>query len=263
MSEESPKLPTSTKDFRVLVVDDEPEIAKSVAQLVAGKGFRAAMTTSGEAAIRQFDNHDFDLVLLDLAMPEMNGWQVLEELKKKAKPPQVVIMTGYVPQEGESILFDRKADGYLIKPIEGSRIETMLRALLFPQNLGRHLEAVVIDDDPSIVKAIETALTIRGIHVTPFNDGESAVQHIRQTTPDVVVTDLNLPAMDGFGICRRIRSDSDTAGVPIIILTGDPSAENVKQALGLAVNGFLAKPFDAPSLIAKVFQVLGPKSPKS
>ena len=89
------------------------------------------------------------------------------------------------------------------------------------------------------------------------------MQHIRQTTPDVVVTDLNLPAMDGFGICRRIRSDSDTAGVPIIILTGDPSAENVKQDLGLAVNGFLAKPFDAPSLIAKVFQVLGPKSPKS
>ena len=67
-------------------------------------------------------------------MPEMNGWQVLEELKKKA--PQVVIMTGYVPQEGESILFDRKADGYLIKPIDSTRLETMLRALLFPQNLG-------------------------------------------------------------------------------------------------------------------------------
>ena len=194
-------------------------------------------------------------------MPEMNGWQVLEELKKKEKAPQVVIMTGYVPQEGESILFDRKADGYLIKPIESTRLETMLRALLFPQNLGRHTEAVTIDDDPSIITAIEKTLTIRGIHVTPFNDGETAVQHIRQNTPDLVITDLNLPVMDGFGICRRIRSDSDTSAVPIIILTGDPSKENVRQALGLAVNGFLAKPFDAPSLIAKVFQVLGPKQP--
>ena len=263
MSEEPKKQPTSTKDFRVLIVDDEPEIAKAVAQLVAKKGFRAAMTTSGAAAIRQFDQHEFDLVLVDLAMPEMNGWQVLEELKKKEKPPQIVIMTGYVPQEGEAILFDRKADGYLIKPVDSERIETMLRALLFPQNLGRHSEAVAIDDDPAIVTAIQKALTIRGIHVTIFNDGESAIQHMRQNTPDVIITDLNLPSMDGFGICRRIRSDPDTQTVPIIILTGDPSKENVGQALGLAVNGFLAKPFDAPTLIAKVFQVLGPKKTKS
>ena len=90
----------------------------------------------------------------------MNGWQVLEEPKKKEKAPQVVIMTGYVPQEGESILFDRKADGYLIKPIESTRLETMLRALLFPQNLGRRTEAVTIDDDPSIITAIEKTLPI-------------------------------------------------------------------------------------------------------
>ncbi len=234
MSEEPKKRLHEPKDFRVLVVDDEPEVAKSVAQLVATKGFRAAMTTSGASAIRQFDKHQFDLVLIDLAMPEMNGWQVLTELKKKEKPPVVVIMTGYVPQEGESILFDRKADGYLIKPIESSRLEAMLRALLFAQNLGRQSEAVAIDDDPSIVLAIEKALTLRGIHVTTFNDGESAIQHVKNATPDVIVTDLNLPNMDGFGICRRIRSDPDTVTVPIIILTGDPSKDNVRQALGLA-----------------------------
>ena len=85
------------------------------------KDFRAAMTTCGQSALRQFAKQPFDLVLADLAMPEMKGWQVLEKLKGLKNPPKVVNMTGYVPQEGESILFDRKADEYLVKPVDAAR----------------------------------------------------------------------------------------------------------------------------------------------
>jgi CheY-like chemotaxis protein len=89
MSEEKPTQTTpSTKDFRVLVVDDQEDVVRAIAQLVAKKGFRAAMTTSGQSALRQFAKQPFDLVLADLAMPEMNGWQVLEKLKGLKNPPK-------------------------------------------------------------------------------------------------------------------------------------------------------------------------------
>jgi CheY-like chemotaxis protein len=152
--ENAPKKP-STKDFRILVVDDEEEVCRAIAQVIAKRGYRAAMTTSGLSAIRQYAKQLFDLVLADLAMPDMNGWQVLEKLKGLKAPPKVVIMTGYVPEEGESILFDRKADGYLVKPIEGDRLDATLRALLFKFNLGRPAEAVAIDDDPAILTSVQ------------------------------------------------------------------------------------------------------------
>jgi len=247
----------STKDFRILVVEDEEEVVRAIAQIVAKKGYRAAMNTSGQSAIRQYAKQPFDLVLADLAMPEMNGWQVLEKLKALKKPPKVVLMTGYVPQEGESILFDRKADGYLVKPIEADRLDTTLRALLFKFNLGRPAEAVAIDDDPSVLTIVQKALTRRGVFVITFTDGMQALQHIKKTPPDLIVSDPNMPNLDGFEVARQIRSHPDCSAVPILILTADPSRENVARAIKLGVNGFLAKPFDQKGLVEKVFQMLG------
>ena len=255
--ENTPEKVPSTKDFRVLVVDDEEEVVRAIAQIVAKKGFRAAMTTSGKAAIQQYAKQPFDLVLADLAMPDMNGWQVLEKLKALNDPPRVVIMTGYVPQEGESILFDRKADGYLVKPIEADRLEATLRALLFKSNLGRPTEAVAIDDDPSVLTVVQKVLTQRGIFVTTFTESQLALQHIKRTPPDLIISDLNMPGIDGFGVARQVRTHQDCGGVPILILTADPSRENVAKAIALGVNGFLAKPFDRKGLVEKVFQMLG------
>lgn len=89
------------------------------------------MTTSGAATIRQHGKHIFELVLLNLAMPEINGWQVLVDLKKKENRPKVVITTSHVQQEGESILLEKHTDGHLIKPIDADRITTMLHTSAF------------------------------------------------------------------------------------------------------------------------------------
>ena len=190
-------------------------------------------------------------------MPELNGWQLLEKLKALKKPPKVVIMTGYVPQEGEAILFDRKADGYLVKPVEADRLDATLRALLFKHNLGRPAEAVAVDDDQNVLTVVKKVLDRRGIFVTTFTNGQNALQHIKKTPPDLIISDLNMPTMDGFEVARQVRSHPDSNAVPILILTSDPSRDNVGRAIKLGVNGFLAKPFDQKGLVAKVFQMLG------
>ena len=255
--ENTPNKAPSTKDFRILVVDDEEEVVRAIAQVVAEKGYRTSRTTSGQLAIRQSEKQPFDLVLTDLAMPDMNGWQVLEKLKALEDPPKVVIMTGYAPQEGQAILFDRKADGYLVKPIDADRLDTTLRALLFRFNLGRPAEAVAIDDDPSVLTIVQDVLTQRGVFVSTFTQSQDALQHIKRTPPDLIISDLNMPGIDGFQVARQVRSNPSSNAVPILILTSDPSRENVAKAIGLGVNGFLAKPFDRNGLVEKVFQMLG------
>jgi CheY-like chemotaxis protein len=66
-----------------------------------------------------------------------------------------------------------------------------------------------------------------------------------------------MPGIDGFGVARQVRSHPNCGAVPILILTADPSRENVANAIKLGVNGFLAKPFDRQGLVEKVFQMLG------
>jgi DNA-binding response OmpR family regulator len=72
----------------------------------------------------------------------------------------------------------------------------------------------------------------------------------------MILTDLSLPGPDGFELCRAVRSNPETARLPILILTATPSRENVAKAIQLSVNGFIAKPFNPEALVEKVLQVL-------
>ena len=242
--------------FHILVVDDDETVCKSISDLVRQDGYRVTSVYRPGEALKLILETSVDIVLTDLMMPEINGWQLLQTVKKQNPEIPVIVFTGYVPEQGEALLTSRDADGYLIKPIEHRRMQVMLRALLFSHNLGRPAEVVLVDDDSGTLKAVEAALSARGIFVVPFSDPDEARLYIHKTPPDLVLTDIVMPVLDGFGLCKSIRMDPDIAYLPIIILTGYSDRENVLKAISLSVNGFISKPFSTKSLAEKILQVL-------
>jgi DNA-binding response OmpR family regulator len=230
-------------------VDDEEEVREVLCALVSTLGYEAAGASGGQEALEALSRSSFDLVLTDLMMPDTNGWQLLQAIKQKNPKLPVVIVTGFLAEQGEMILTNPLVDGYLAKPLDHKRLEAMLAALLFPRNLGRAAEVVAVDDEKDTLDAIEAALTRRGLFVKTFQVPEDAEQQIRRHTPDLVIVDIRFPGGEsGFDICKAIRRDADTAATPILVLTAHPSRENVEQAVALRVNGFIAKPFDANEL---------------
>ena len=242
--------------FQVLVVDDDENVRQSICDLVKAAGYRVTGVASGQEALDLVQKASVDLVLTDLMMPGMTGWQLLRAVKSHDSRILVVVFTGYISDQGEDILMDRGADGYLVKPIDFRRLGTLLRALLFPNNLGRDAEVVVIDDDQGILKAIQQALGSRGLFVVPFSDPDEAVHHIEETTPDLIIIDLHLPGVNGLDLCQTLRFDPATATLPILVITAQASREDVKRGIDLHVNGFVVKPFDPSGLAEKAVQVL-------
>jgi DNA-binding response OmpR family regulator len=267
MSEETEKedVPEETSEegiapepdvFHVLVVEDEENVRSVLCDSIAFEGYRVTGASGGQEALEILAKESVDLVLTDLMMPNMNGWQLLEAVKEQDESILVVIITGYMSEHGEAVLTNRHVDGYLSKPIDHRRLQILLKALLFAKNLGRAAEVVAVDDDPDILEAIDHVLGKRGIFVRGFEDAHEAQQYIRKTLPDMAIVDLIMPGLDGFGLCDAIRSDSDTAMMPILILTAQPSRENVDRAVGLNANGFVAKPFDPKAFGDRVVKVL-------
>ena len=121
---------------------------------------------------------------------------------------------------------------------------------------GTKPAAVVIDDDASALQAVGHTLRRLDLYVATFQDPGDALEHIRETQPNLVIVDLNMPYFSGFKVCQRLRGDPKTAHISILILTADPSRENVQKAVELGVNGFVAKPFEPRALREKVLQVL-------
>lgn len=115
---------------------------------------------------------------------------------------------------------------------------------------------MIVDDSATIRRFVMFALRARGLHVVTAEDGQEALEKMAHAPVDLVITDLNMPKMDGFGLVRRIREDNDYGGLPVIILSSLSKSEDVDRGLNLGANAYLTKPFDESRIQYEVAKYL-------
>ena len=115
------------------------------------------------------------------------------------------------------------------------------------------MKILVVDDDVDLLDLTGYALRRDGFTVVQAVDGEQALQRWERETPDLVLLDANMPKMNGFEVCRRIRQASTT---PVIMLTARDDEEDILQGLELGADDYVTKPFSAKQLIARIRAVI-------
>jgi len=116
---------------------------------------------------------------------------------------------------------------------------------------------LVVEDSPMMRQLLVFALArIKKLSVTEAEDGVDGLRKLAQNRFDLVITDINMPIMDGLKLVKRIRSDETHKDVPIIIITTEGSTEDRQRALALGANAYITKPIQAPQVIAKVKELL-------
>jgi DNA-binding response OmpR family regulator len=111
---------------------------------------------------------------------------------------------------------------------------------------------LLIDDDESIRKLVSIALQRAGYEVTLAEDGQEGLVRLAESVPDLVVSDVNMPGLDGFSLLKHLRSDPSTSSLPVIMLTAKSSVEEIVEGLQLGADDYLAKPFAMTELVARV-----------
>lgn len=115
------------------------------------------------------------------------------------------------------------------------------------------MKALIVDDDPVLADLLAFTLRREGFQVVQARDGETALRRWREEEPDIVVLDVNMPRLDGFAVCRRIRAEADT---PIILLTVRDEEDDVIRGLELGADDYISKPFSPRQLVARMHAVL-------
>lgn len=119
------------------------------------------------------------------------------------------------------------------------------------------LTALVVEDSPTMRQLIVFALgRIRGLTVVEADDGVDALKKLAGARFDIILTDINMPIMDGLKLVKRLRSDEQTKLIPIIIITTEGADQDRQRALALGANAYITKPIQAPQVIAQVKQLL-------
>jgi two-component system KDP operon response regulator KdpE len=114
---------------------------------------------------------------------------------------------------------------------------------------GDHRRILIVDDEPQITRVLRTSLDAHGYDLRVANDGDTALQIARDWTPDLMITDLSMPMMDGLELCRRFRQKSN---VPIIVLSVKGEERTKVQALDAGADDYVTKPFGINELLARV-----------
>ncbi len=118
--------------------------------------------------------------------------------------------------------------------------------------------ALVVEDSPTMRQLIVFALNrIRGLTVVEANDGVDALRKLAGQPLDIIITDINMPIMDGLKLVKRVRADEALKAIPIVIITTEGAEEDRQRALALGANCYIAKPIQAPQVINKVKELLG------
>jgi PleD family two-component response regulator len=115
---------------------------------------------------------------------------------------------------------------------------------------------LVVDDDPFIARLLEIELKAAGYEVRVASDGQQALTQAQEECPDLVLADVMMPNMDGFELTRRLRQDSRTAGVSIIMLTARGLSADKLEGFAIGADDYIVKPFDTPELLARIRGVL-------
>lgn len=119
------------------------------------------------------------------------------------------------------------------------------------------MHIVLIEDDEDLRKVTKLTLEYTaGWRVSTAPDGEQGLVRVKQAEPDAVVVDIMMPGMDGFEVCRRLREDADTAGIPVVLLTARKELDQGKLR-EVEVAGVLYKPFEPGELAGRIRELLG------
>ena len=115
--------------------------------------------------------------------------------------------------------------------------------------MNEHRRILVVDDEPQITRVLRTSLAAQGYDIRVANNGDTALEIMKNWTPDLVITDLAMPNMDGLELCRKLRSGSP---VPIIVLSVKSEERTKVKALDLGADDYVTKPFAIGELLARV-----------
>lgn len=115
---------------------------------------------------------------------------------------------------------------------------------------------LMVDDSPSMRMLLKAALSEQGFAVIEAEDGVDALERFEDAAPDLVITDINMPRMDGFGLIEALRRGEIGGGLPILVLTTEASEEKKSRARNAGATGWIVKPFDRDKLTAAIRRVL-------
>ncbi len=265
---------------RALIIDDNGTARQILSSMLASFHFDIETADSGRKALtlieqryREHDEKPYELILVDWKMPEMNGIQTVQHIRQtlpQEKTPVIIMITAYGREEIMHQADQAGLDGFLIKPINSSILYNSILESMYQTEPGQQTipvsvpvqeklsaQVLLVEDNSINQQVAEEILQNMGLDVAVAGDGKQALELMRQQAFDLVLTDIQMPVMDGYELTAAIRNDASLASIPIIAMTAHAMEGDRERSLQSGMDDHVAKPIDPGHLYFTLKHWLG------
>lgn len=258
---------------RLLVVEDDPGLRSAVLKMMSGPSIEIETADTGKMALEKLQSNTFDCMILDLGLPDVPGFEVLDKMKKdnNMKKIPVIIFTGQDLSAEQTAQLEQYSASIVVKSAK-SMDRLLDETALFLHKVEKALpekqrpvqqrevngaegpiegkKVLLVDDDMRNAFALGKFLRSKKMVVSVAENGQKSLEMLAGETPDIVLMDVMMPVMDGLEAMRKIREQEQFRNLPILALTAKAMESDRQQCLEAGANDYLSKPIDTTKLLS-------------
>ena len=241
--------------LKILVVDDNEEFCRNVADVLELKDYEVVTAYDGFKSLELVKQNGFDVVLMDVKMPGMDGVETFRKIKGMVPGTPVIMVTAYAVEDLIRGALRDGAFGSLEKPLDFDKLLELI-----VQATGKGTQILVVDDDEDLCANLKDVLAHKSYRVSVVYDGDMAIEKAWEKQFDIMLIDLKLPPLNGLETYLSIRDFRPD--LVVIVITGYPrdTRKLAEQALQEKAYACLEKPINMDNLLSLLGQIKGEKA---
>jgi signal transduction histidine kinase/CheY-like chemotaxis protein/GAF domain-containing protein len=242
----------------ILIAEDNPDNWSLLVRILTNGGYKVDLAENGLEAVEHVRRSRYDLVLMDLEMPVMDGFEATKRIRELEEQEQrvwlpIVALTAHAVEGFRERCVESGMDDYATKPIKQQALLELVRRWVDPRPL-----VLLADDSPDSVLVVRKFLESLPVRLLTVGNGKEALEAFRWHRVSLVLLDMDMPVMDGYTAAREIRKMPEGRTVPLLAMTGYDGPDERQKCLQAGCSGHLAKPLRRIVLVRAVREALGP-----
>lgn len=243
---------------QILVVDDSSAIRRIVSKQLTDMGAMVTLAENGQQGLELARDQEFDLIITDIDMPRLDGFGFCENLKKnqKTRGIPVVMLSALDSDKDVAKGFQVGAAAYISKSEASRRLPEMVDHVLQKSTFQRERLILVVDDSSTIRRMVKKALQEAGFQIITAENGQMALQLIESQQPDLILSDIEMPVLNGIDLCKTVHLNENLAMIPFVVMSTNHDRAIMRQMLQWGASAYLTKPFNLEQLVITVERLL-------
>ncbi len=242
----------------ILIVEDSRSFQNILVKRLKSIGARITIADNGQVGFKKALSESFDLILSDVDMPLMTGLEMCRELKDnvKTRGVPVVLLSSKESEDDIDNGFEVGASAYIPKSVADEQLIGTIDEVLNKSLFQRERTVLVVDDSKTVLRLVENGLAKAGFKVITALNGKIALKILQDHKPDLIISDLDMPEMNGFELRDRTMEDPELCSIPFIVMSANNDRSSMRNMVERGAAAYMVKPFNMEQLVITTEKML-------